>query len=179
MFIFINFFQLILEDKQCNNVFCFRNFRNFGWSYLACRTSLEKLYSYYSVLSLKETYPYQWFNSLDKLKTIMLPPKEAFISVLTIKSNMDEMYKRCIDVWNSMPTSCRNVKTFGNYIRYYNDRYVLGLVEAVQKMICIENENKPDIFKESSLSGLTQRYLFKNLDNDYFTGFGREHKHLY
>ena len=64
---------------------------------------------------------------------------------------------------------------------YYNDRDVLGLVEAVQKMILIENENKLDIFKESvSLPGLTQRYLFKNLDfNDYFTGFGRKHNHLY
>ena len=48
-------------------------------------------------------------------------------------------------------------------------------------MVCIENENKLDIFKDSiSLPGLTQRYLFKNLDsNDYFVGFGREHKHLY
>ena len=58
------------------------------------------------------------------------------------------------------------------------DRDVLELVEAVQKMIRIENENKLDIFKESvSLPGLTQRLLFKDLDsNDYFAGFSREHK---
>ena len=40
-----------------------------------------------------------------------------------------------------MPTRS-DVKTFGDYTRYYNDRDVLGLVEAVQNMICIENENK-------------------------------------
>ena len=58
---------------------------------------------------------------------------------------------------------------------------ILELVEAAQKMICIENEYILDIFKESvSLPGLTQRYLFKNLDfNNNFTGFGRKHKHLY
>ena len=80
-----------------------------------------------------------------------------------------------------MPTSRSDVRTFGDYTRYYNDRDVLGLVEAIQKMFRIENENKLDIFKDSiSLPGLTQRYLFKNLDlNDYFVGFGREHKHLY
>ena len=79
-----------------------------------------------------------------------------------------------------MPTSRSDVKAFGDFTRYYNDRDVLGLVEAVRKMIRIGNEYKLDIFKESiSLPGLTQRYLFKNLDNDYFTGFRREHKHLY
>ena len=80
-----------------------------------------------------------------------------------------------------MPTSRSDVRTFGDYTRYYNDRDVLGVVEAIQKMVRIENENKLDIFKDSiSLPGLTQRYLFKNLDsNDYFVGCGREHKHLY
>ena len=36
-----------------------------------------------------------------------------------------------------------------------------------------------DPFKDAvSLPGLTQRYLFQNLDlNDYFVGIGREHKH--
>ena len=36
------------------------------------------------------------------------------------------------------------------------------------------------MFKDSvSLPGLTQRYLFRNLGDDYFTIFGEEHKHLY
>ena len=73
-------------------------------------------------------------------------------------------------------------RTFCDYTRYYNDCDVVGLGQTIQKMVHIENENKLDIFKDSiSLPGQTQRYLFKNLDdsNDYFVGFGREHKHLY
>ena len=47
-------------------------------------------------------------------------------------------------------------------------------------MLVIENNNKLDIFKESvSLPGLTQKYLFKNLGNDYFVGIGKEHAHIY
>ena len=75
-----------------------------------------------------------------------------------------------------MPTSHSDVKTFDDFTRYYKDRNVLGIVKAVQKMICIVNDNKlniPDIE-----SGLTQRYLFKYFGNDYFTGFGYEQKHL-
>ena len=58
-----------------------------------------------------------------------------------------------------MPTTRSDVKTFAEYKRYYIDRNVLGLVVAVQKIICIENENKLDIFNVS-LPRLTQRYLF-------------------
>ena len=46
-----------------------------------------------------------------------------------------------------MPTTRSDIKTFGDCTRYYNDRDVLGLVEAVHKMIRIENENKLEIFK--------------------------------
>ena len=126
-------------------------------NYLAAGTSLEKLYSSYNVSSPKGTFHYQWFNSLEKLNATSFPPKEAFFSILTNKSITGETYQSCVDVWNSMPTTLNDVKIFGDYMRYYNDRDVLGLVEAVQKMIRIENENKLDIFNVSvSLPGLTQ-----------------------
>ena len=62
-----------------------------------------------------------------------------------------------------------DVRTFGDYTRYYNNCDVVGLVQAIQKMVHIENENELDIFRDSiNLPGLTQRYLFKNLEsNDY------------
>ena len=70
--------------------------------------------------------------------------------------------------------------TFGDYVRYYNNHDVIGMVEAIEKIIYNENQNKLCIFKDSvSLPGLTQRYLFQNLKNDYFVGFGNEHKHLH
>ena len=74
------------------------------------------------------------------------------------------------------------MSTFADYVRYYNNCDIIGFVEAVEKMIANEKNNGLDMFKVSvSLPGLTQRYLFNNLserDDDYFVGFGPEHKHL-
>ena len=74
------------------------------------------------------------------------------------------------------------MKTFADYVRYYNNHDVIGLVEAIEKMVAIENKNGLDVFKESvSLPGLTRKYLFSKLqqDNEYFAGIGKEHKHIY
>ena len=72
------------------------------------------------------------------------------------------------------------MKTSCDYVRFYNNHDVIGLVEGIGKMIKIENSNKLDVFKEScSLPRLTQRYLFNKLSkNDYFTCISREHKHI-
>ena len=71
--------------------------------------------------------------------------------------------------------------TFADFVRYYNNSDVIGFVEAVDKMITNERDNnRLDMFKDSvSLPGLTQKYMFMNLSpDDYFVGFGIEHKHL-
>ena len=72
-------------------------------------------------------------------------------------------------------------KTFGDYVRLYNNLDVVGLIQVIEEMLKIERENKLDPFKEAvSLPGLTQHYLFQNLDKgDYFVGIGPQHKHLY
>ena len=59
-------------------------------NYLAAGTSLEKLYSSYGVSTPKGTFPYQWFDSLEKLNATSLPPREDFFSVLTNKTIMAE-----------------------------------------------------------------------------------------
>ena len=81
----------------------------------------------------------------------------------SISSEEFESYK----VWNR-----EGMTTFGDYVKYYSNGDVVSFVEAVEKMIKNERANKLDMFKDSvSLPGLTQRYLFKNLDNnDYFCG---------
>ena len=111
-------------------------------NYVAAGTSLEKLYNSYSVSIPKGTFPYQWFDSLEKLNATSLPLKEEFFSVLTNKAITDETYQSCINTWNNMPTSRSDVRNFVDYTRYYNHRDVLGLAEAIHKMVHIENENK-------------------------------------
>ena len=53
--------------------------------------------------------------------------------------------------------------TFADYVEYYNNHDVIGLVEGIEKMIEIQNKKKLDMFKDSvSLPGLVQKYLMKN-----------------
>ena len=87
-----------------------------------------------------------------------------------------ETYMSCWEVWNK-----QNMKTFADYMRYYNDHDVIGLVEGIEKFLAIENEQGLDVFKESvSLASLTHKYLQRNLDeNDYFSGISEEHKHIH
>ena len=50
------------------------------------------------------------------------------------------------------------------------------MVLGIEKMMEIKISDKLDMFKDSvSLPGLTQRYLFRNIGDDYFTTFSDEH----
>ena len=72
------------------------------------------------------------------------------------------------------------MERFGEYVEYYNNLDVSGLVEGIEKIIKVKVTDRLDMFKDSvSLPGLTQRQLFKHMGDDYFTIFEEEHKHLY
>ena len=70
--------------------------------------------------------------------------------------------------------------TFADYVKYYNDADVIGFTEALEKYLNFNKTLKLDPFKMSmSLPGLTKRYAFQNLSKEnYFSGFGEEHKWL-
>ena len=122
-------------------------------NYLAAGTSLDQLYKSYKVESVKGWFPYEWFDGLDKLKATELPLQEHFYSILRDATITEEEYQTCLAVWRE-----KDMKTFGDYIKYYNEHDVIGLVEAVEKMIAVERDNKLDLFKDSvSLPGLTQK----------------------
>ena len=118
----------------------------------------------------KGFFCYEWFDSLEKLNCTELPPRKAFYSLLKNETISEEDYETCQQVWNE-----KNMQRFGDYVQYYNNLDVTGLVEGVEKMIKVKINDRLDMFKDSvSLPGLTQRYLFRNLGDDYFTIFGEE-----
>ena len=91
------------------------------------------------------------------------------------KSISEEDYQSCLKVWDE-----QGMNTFRDYVRYYNNLDVTGLVEGIEKMIEIKISDRLNMFKDAvTLPGLTQKYLFRNLGDDYFTTFGDEHKHVY
>ena len=94
-------------------------------------TSLEKLVdnlpkddcinlgSYYSgdkfnLLARKGVYPYEYMDSLEKLKETALPPKEAFYSRLNDGGISDEDYAHAQNVWKTF--KMKYFKDFMNYI---------------------------------------------------------------
>ena len=96
---------------------------------------------------------YEWFDSLDKLQAPFLPQRtqenreavargehptsDPYYSLLKGKTVSNEDIDECEKVWKE-----QNMKTFGDYVRYYNDLDVTGLVEGIVKMSKIfQNQN--------------------------------------
>ena len=116
-------------------------------------TSLEKLVNnlpkddfinlglYYSsdkfnLLARKGVYPYEYMDSLEKLKETKLPPKEAFYSRLNDGGISDEDYAHAQKVW-----SIFKMEYFKDYHGLYNKVDVLLLADIFENFrnICLEN----------------------------------------
>ena len=116
-------------------------------------TSLEKLVNnlpkddcinfslYYSgdkfnLLARKGVYPYEYMDSLEKLKETTLPPKEAFYSRLNDGGISDEDYAHAQNVWKTF-----KMKYFKDYHELYNKVDVLLLADVFENFrnICLKN----------------------------------------
>ena len=116
-------------------------------------TSLEKLVNnlpkddcinlglYYSgdkfnLLAKKGVYPYEYMDSLEKLKETALPPKEAFYSRLNDGGISDEDYAHAQNVWKTF-----KMEYFKDYHELYNKVDVLLLADVFENFrdICVTN----------------------------------------
>ena len=116
-------------------------------------TSLEKLVNnlpkddfinlslYYSgdkfnLLTSKGVYPYEYMDSLEKLKETKLPPKESFYSRLNDGDISDEDYAHAQKVWRTF-----KMEYFKDYHELYNKVDVLLLADVFENFrnICLEN----------------------------------------
>ena len=63
-----------------------------------------------SLLKAKGVYPYDYVNSLERLKETKLPPKEAFYSKLDEEEISDEDYQHALNVWNTF--NCQTIQDY-------------------------------------------------------------------
>ena len=68
----------------------------------------------------------------------------------------------------------------GNFVCYYNNLDVTGMVKGIEKMSEIYHSQGFNIFKDVvSLPRLTQKFIFKPLKDDYLITFSKMHQHIY
>ena len=90
----------------------------------------------FSLLARKGVYPYEYMDSLEKLKETTLPPKEAFYSRLNDGGISDDDYAHAQNVWKTF-----KMKYFKDYHELYNKVDVLLLADVFENFrnICLKN----------------------------------------
>ena len=127
-------------------------------NYLGPGTSYEKWVKAYDCKTVKSWLPYEWFDSLEKLDYPGLPDYLHWYS----KMKGDFVLK--LSEWKACKKLFREkgMKTFKDWVRYYNDLDVAPGLEALQKMKNFYEEKGIDIMKDAvSVPGVSLNYLLK------------------
>ena len=113
----------------------------------------------------KVFFPYKWFTSADKLDHTELPPfGPAWFSSLKNESVLNDGLRTPEENYASIQSewSKNGMKTFKDYLVYYNNLDCGPFVEAVEKLQKYYFDRNNDMFKISiSLPGLAQKMLFE------------------
>ncbi|XP_078694703.1 uncharacterized protein LOC144923755 [Branchiostoma floridae x Branchiostoma belcheri] len=135
-------------------------------NYVAPGFSYSHLLKAYECQETKGFFPYEWMDDLSKLEQTQLPPADAFYSRLRGTHISPDDYVYCQKVWEE-----RGMKTMKDFLTWYNNKDVVPMLEAIQKMVDFYRDLGIDMLKDGiSVPGLTLKYLFMNLESDtYFT----------
>jgi len=88
------------------------------------------------MLLRKGVFPYDWFNSLEKLDETQLPPKEAFYSKLNNSNITDDDLEHALKVWEHF-----KMTTFHEYHDLYMKLDVSLLTDVFEnsRSVCLKN----------------------------------------
>ncbi|KAJ8306861.1 hypothetical protein KUTeg_014945 [Tegillarca granosa] len=145
--------------------------------YLAAGSSYAKFLKAYQIEEEKGFFPYEWFDTPQKLDFPELPPHSAFYSSLKGGNINDQEYELCRTVWRE-----NEMKTFQDFLVYYNNLDVKPFVAAVEKLQTFYFEKGIDVFKTAiSVPGVARQLLFKTAKekNVTFALFDERNADLY
>ena len=127
-------------------------------NYLAPGITYDKWVKTYRATLAKSWLPYEWFDSPDKLDYPRLPPYFAWYSQLKGAYVLSpKEYAACQRIFQE-----RGMKTFGDWLKYYNNLDVAPFLEALQKMKAFYTNLGVDIFKDAvSLPGVSKQYILR------------------
>ncbi|KAL9959950.1 hypothetical protein ACROYT_G033329 [Oculina patagonica] len=127
-------------------------------NYLGPGTSYEKWVKAYGCEATKSWFPYEWFDSPEKLDYPGLPDYLAWYSKLknSFVLKLSE-WKACKKLFRE-----KGMRTFADWLRYYNNLDVAPGLEALEKMKAFYTEKGVDILKDAvSIPGVSLHYLLR------------------
>ena len=127
-------------------------------NYLGPGTSYEKWVKAYECETVKSWFPYEWFDTPEKLDFRGLPKYEDWYSKL--KGG----YVLTRDEWDGCQRLFKEkgMCTFADWLRYYNNLDVAPGLEALEKMRAFYTDKGIDILKDAvSIPGVSLHYLLR------------------
>ena len=127
-------------------------------NYLGPGTSYERWVKAYDCKATKSWLPYEWFDGEEKLDYEGLPEYEHWYSKLKKEYVLTrEEWEGCKQTFKE-----KGMKTFKDWLEYYNNLDVAPGLEALEKMKAFYIEKGIDILKDAvSIPGVSLHYLLK------------------
>ena len=127
-------------------------------NYLAPGITYDKWVKTYGAKQTKSWLSYEWFDSADKLDYKGLPPYWCWYSPLRNSFALTpKEYEECKRVFKE-----RGMKTFGNWLEYYNNLEVTPFLDTLEKMKAFNTKLGIDIFKDAvSLPGVSMQCILR------------------
>ena len=127
-------------------------------NYLGPGTSYEKWTKAYESTAEKSWFPYEWFDTPEKLDHPGLPDYPAWYS------RLKEEYTLKLSEWVACKRlfKQKRIRTFADWLRYYNNLDVAPGLEALERMRAFYTEKGIDILKDAvSIPGVSLHYLLR------------------
>ena len=127
-------------------------------NYLGPGTSYDKWVKAYGCKHTKSWFPYEWFDSPEKLAYKGLPDYLDWYSKLKNKYLLKlSDWKNCKRIFRE-----KGMQTFGDWLERYNNLDVEPFLEALNKMKSFYSDRGIDILKDAvSLPGVSLQYLMR------------------
>ena len=127
-------------------------------NYLGPGTSYEKWVKAYDCKTTKSWFPYEWFDRPEKLDYPGLPDYPHWYSKLKNEFTLKlSEWKACKETFRE-----KGMKTFEDWVRYYNNLDVAPGLEALEKMKNFYTEKGIDIMKDAvSIPDVSLHYLLR------------------
>ena len=165
--------------------------------FLGGAISLDSFLKAYKASETKGFFPYEWFDSPDKLESEELPPYEVFFSKLRNNNSFDKDFKDYQNLKSSgldeqqalkklqiksVPASgWDNYKylqeiwqkygmtTFKDFLQWYNNKDVVPTLEAMQKMVQFYHQKKINMLKlRCTLPNLANIFFHKSTNEKFY-----------